>query len=44
MFIVFRIKNIYKHVDITPSVPPLHLLVTPVGRCYGGPEGVASAI
>ena len=29
--IVLRIKNFYKHVDITPSVPLLHLLVTPIG-------------
>ena len=43
--IVFWIKNFYKHIDITPSVPLLHLLVTrPVGRCYGGPEGVACDI
>ena len=28
-FIVFRIKDVYKHVDITPSVPLLHLLVNP---------------
>ena len=28
-YIVFRIKNFYKHVDITQSVPLLYLLVTP---------------